>query len=169
MSRYHDVILLRRCCITDSPQTPDELKVTDLPDPRPKPDEYVIQVHAAAANFFDILQIQGKYQHQPRVSQSPCFPHKACTHNLSSIPMGLRRRVRRHRPVNPVRCGKAQVPGRFARVWRNPGRLCHQGCGQGSLTLPRAGGVGLPGGGRSVCDSTHELRRPGGPRWDQGW
>ncbi|KAK0746378.1 hypothetical protein B0T18DRAFT_429351 [Schizothecium vesticola] len=46
-------------------KTPDELKVTDLPDPRPKPDEYVIQVHAAAANFFDILQIQGKYQHQP--------------------------------------------------------------------------------------------------------
>ncbi|KAF7553743.1 hypothetical protein G7Z17_g3362 [Cylindrodendrum hubeiense] len=44
---------------------PKELKVQDLPDPVPKDDEYLIQVHAAAANFFDILQIQGKYQNQP--------------------------------------------------------------------------------------------------------
>ncbi|UNI23365.1 NADPH:quinone reductase [Purpureocillium takamizusanense] len=44
---------------------PAELKVTDLPDPTPKADEYLIQVHAAAANFFDILQVQGKYQNQP--------------------------------------------------------------------------------------------------------
>ncbi|KAH7156408.1 hypothetical protein EDB81DRAFT_786966 [Dactylonectria macrodidyma] len=44
---------------------PGELKVQDLPDPVPKDDEYLIQVHSAAANFFDILQIQGKYQNQP--------------------------------------------------------------------------------------------------------
>ncbi|KAM7224539.1 thioredoxin reductase [Rhypophila decipiens] len=44
---------------------PQELKVTDLPDPKPAADEYLIEVHAAATNFFDILQIQGKYQHQP--------------------------------------------------------------------------------------------------------
>jgi len=37
-----------------------------LPDPVPKDDEYLIEVHAAATNFFDILQIQGKYQLQPR-------------------------------------------------------------------------------------------------------
>ncbi|KAK4463166.1 thioredoxin reductase [Cladorrhinum samala] len=43
----------------------DELKVTDLADPKQGPDEYLIEVHAAATNFFDILQIQGKYQHQP--------------------------------------------------------------------------------------------------------
>ncbi|KAK5657125.1 hypothetical protein OQA88_3653 [Cercophora sp. LCS_1] len=46
-------------------KAPHELKVTDLPDPKPGPDEYLIEVHAAATNFFDILQIQGKYQHQP--------------------------------------------------------------------------------------------------------
>ncbi|EHK25130.1 uncharacterized protein TRIVIDRAFT_211837 [Trichoderma virens Gv29-8] len=46
-------------------KSPAELKVTDLPDPVPKDDEYVIEVHAAAANFFDILQVQGKYQNQP--------------------------------------------------------------------------------------------------------
>jgi len=44
---------------------PAELKVTEIPDPVPKPNEYLIQVHAAAANFFDILQVQGKYQNQP--------------------------------------------------------------------------------------------------------
>ncbi|KAM7194271.1 thioredoxin reductase [Naviculisporaceae sp. PSN 640] len=44
---------------------PHELKVQDLPDPKPAADEYLIEVHAAATNFFDILQIQGKYQHQP--------------------------------------------------------------------------------------------------------
>ncbi|KAK4227253.1 thioredoxin reductase [Podospora fimiseda] len=43
----------------------DELKVTDLPDPKQGPDDYLIEVHAAATNFFDILQIQGKYQLQP--------------------------------------------------------------------------------------------------------
>ncbi|KAI1850908.1 hypothetical protein JX265_007233 [Neoarthrinium moseri] len=44
---------------------PQELKINELPDPKPSPDQYVIEVHAAATNFFDILQIQGKYQHQP--------------------------------------------------------------------------------------------------------
>ncbi|KAI0188198.1 hypothetical protein EV127DRAFT_434942 [Xylaria flabelliformis] len=44
---------------------PKELKVTELPDPKPSNDQYLIEVHAAATNFFDILQIQGKYQNQP--------------------------------------------------------------------------------------------------------
>lgn len=47
-------------------QVPHELKVTELPDPKPGPNDYLIEVHAAATNFFDILQIQGKYQNQPR-------------------------------------------------------------------------------------------------------
>ncbi|RMJ09629.1 hypothetical protein CDV36_010758 [Fusarium kuroshium] len=46
-------------------KSPEQLVVSDLPDPTPKDDAYLIQVHAAAANFFDILQIQGKYQNQP--------------------------------------------------------------------------------------------------------
>ncbi|KAH8812339.1 hypothetical protein F5884DRAFT_785142 [Xylogone sp. PMI_703] len=44
---------------------PDELKVTSLPDPTPTPDQYLIAIHASATNFFDLLQIAGKYQHQP--------------------------------------------------------------------------------------------------------
>lgn len=44
---------------------PEELKVVDLPDPVPKDDEYLIGIRASATNFFDLLQIRGKYQHQP--------------------------------------------------------------------------------------------------------
>ncbi|RYP82591.1 hypothetical protein DL770_005556 [Monosporascus sp. CRB-9-2] len=51
--------------ITKYVKGPKELKVTELPDPKPGPDDYLIEVHAAATNFFDILQIQGKYQNQP--------------------------------------------------------------------------------------------------------
>lgn len=47
------------------PQGPSDLKVTDLPTPSPKENEYLIAIHASATNFFDLLQIRGKYQHQP--------------------------------------------------------------------------------------------------------
>jgi NADPH2:quinone reductase len=39
--------------------------VTELPTPSPAPDRYLIKIHSAGTNFFDLLQIQGKYQHQP--------------------------------------------------------------------------------------------------------
>lgn len=39
----------------------------ELPDPVPSPSEYVIAIHATATNFFDLLQIRGKYQHQPKL------------------------------------------------------------------------------------------------------
>lgn len=44
---------------------PSNLTVTTLPDPTPKPNQYLIAIHASATNFFDLLQIRGKYQHQP--------------------------------------------------------------------------------------------------------
>ncbi|KAF5686503.1 NADPH2:quinone reductase [Fusarium denticulatum] len=56
---------MRGIQITEYLKGPDQLQVSDLPDPKPTDNEYLIQVHAAAANFFDILQIQGKYQNQP--------------------------------------------------------------------------------------------------------
>ncbi|RKF83722.1 Quinone oxidoreductase-like protein 2-like protein [Golovinomyces cichoracearum] len=43
-----------------------ELAVTKISDPEPRDDQYLIEVHATAANFFDLLQISGKYQTQPR-------------------------------------------------------------------------------------------------------
>ena len=41
---------------------PQDMTVSTLPDPVPQPDQYLIQIHATATNFFDLLQIQGKYQ-----------------------------------------------------------------------------------------------------------
>lgn len=68
-------------------QGPDGLTVSSLPDVQPAPDQYLIAVHAAAANFFDILQIQGKYQNQPRkrrenprctLHAARCMLHATC-------------------------------------------------------------------------------------------
>lgn len=44
---------------------PEDLTVTTLPTPQPHPTKYLIQIRAAGTNFFDLLQIRGKYQHQP--------------------------------------------------------------------------------------------------------
>ena len=44
----------------------DELSVSSsLAPPQPQASEYLISVRACAANFFDILQVHGRYQHQP--------------------------------------------------------------------------------------------------------
>ena len=44
----------------------DELNVSSsLASPQPQASEYLISVRACAANFFDILQVRGQYQHQP--------------------------------------------------------------------------------------------------------
>ena len=45
--------------------SPSSLQVSTLPTPTPSPSQYLIAIHACALNFFDILQLQGKYQHQP--------------------------------------------------------------------------------------------------------
>ena len=45
--------------------SPADLRVTTLPTPAPSPDRYLIRIHACGTNFFDLLQIRGKYQHQP--------------------------------------------------------------------------------------------------------
>ncbi|PKY00652.1 alcohol dehydrogenase [Aspergillus campestris IBT 28561] len=44
---------------------PLDLTVTTLPTPPPSPTDYLIEIHSAGTNFFDLLQIQGKYQNQP--------------------------------------------------------------------------------------------------------
>ena len=62
-------------------QTPKDLKITDLQDPNAGPDDYVIEVHAAATNFFDILQVQGKYQLQPRMSHPIPDTHRVYAHS----------------------------------------------------------------------------------------
>jgi NADPH2:quinone reductase len=51
--------------------TPDDLELTDIPEPKPGPGEAVVDVKAAALNFFDLLIIAGKYQHKPPFPFSP--------------------------------------------------------------------------------------------------
>ncbi|KAL6713958.1 thioredoxin-disulfide reductase [Lecanora helva] len=58
---------MRAIQITKYVSGPEELVVTTLPTPIPGPDEYLIAVHACALNFYDLLQIRGKYQHQPKL------------------------------------------------------------------------------------------------------
>ncbi len=41
---------------------PEEMQLGDVPLPEPGPSQVRIRNHAAALNFFDLLQIQGKYQ-----------------------------------------------------------------------------------------------------------
>lgn len=50
---------------------PDDLELTDIPDPVAAPGEAVIAIKAAALNFFDLLMIQGKYQIKPPFPFSP--------------------------------------------------------------------------------------------------
>src|SRR5271168_2158196 len=44
---------------------PLDLSTISLPTPSPAPTQYLIKIHACGTNFFDLLQIRGKYQHQP--------------------------------------------------------------------------------------------------------
>ncbi|HLH89504.1 MAG TPA: NADPH:quinone oxidoreductase family protein [Xanthobacteraceae bacterium] len=50
---------------------PDDLALSDLPDPVADAGEAVVRVRAAALNFFDTLIIAGKYQTKPAFPFSP--------------------------------------------------------------------------------------------------
>src|SRR5713226_42652 len=50
---------------------PEKMTLADIPVPEPKSGEVRIRNHAAALNFFDILQIQGKYQTKPPLPFTP--------------------------------------------------------------------------------------------------
>ena len=56
------------CKSLDGPQA---LVIEDLPEPMAGPGEVVIDVRAAALNFFDTLITRGKYQHKPELPFSP--------------------------------------------------------------------------------------------------
>ena len=50
---------------------PEGMHCNDIPIPRPGPGQILIKTHAAALNFFDILQVQGKYQVKPPFPFTP--------------------------------------------------------------------------------------------------
>ena len=51
--------------------TAEDLELKDIPPPQAGPGEAVVQVKAAALNFFDTLIIAGKYQYKPPFPFSP--------------------------------------------------------------------------------------------------
>jgi NADPH2:quinone reductase len=50
---------------------PESMSLEEIPAPKPGPDQVRIRNHAAALNFFDILQVQGKYQIKPPFPFTP--------------------------------------------------------------------------------------------------
>ncbi len=50
---------------------PKDMKLTELPDPVPRPGQVAIDVRAIGCNFFDILMAQGKYQVKPPLPFAP--------------------------------------------------------------------------------------------------
>jgi len=50
---------------------PEQMTLDEIPVPEPGPRQVRIRNHAAALNFFDILQIQGKYQVRPPFPFTP--------------------------------------------------------------------------------------------------
>ena len=53
---------------------PEQMSLNEVPIPEPGPQQVRIRNRAAALNFFDILQIQGKYQVKPPRFRSPRAP-----------------------------------------------------------------------------------------------
>ena len=50
---------------------PESMTLEDIPTPEPGPGQIRIRNHAAGLNFFDILQVQGKYQIKPPFPFTP--------------------------------------------------------------------------------------------------
>ena len=50
---------------------PESMSFEDIPTPEPGPGQIRIRNHAAGLNFFDILQVQGKYQIKPPFPFTP--------------------------------------------------------------------------------------------------
>jgi NADPH:quinone reductase len=63
---------------------PDDLVLTEVPDPVAGPGEAVIAIKSAALNFFDLLMIQGRYQVKPPFPFSPAAEVAGVIESLGS-------------------------------------------------------------------------------------
>ena len=74
--------------------TPDDLEIGEIADPVPGPGEAVVNVSAAALNFFDTLIIAGKYQFKPEMPFSPAAEFagtvEALGDDVTSVKVGQR-------------------------------------------------------------------------------
>jgi NADPH2:quinone reductase len=70
--------------------TPDDLELTDVPDPVAEPGQAVVRIKAAALNFFDTLIIAGKYQTKPAFPFSPAAEFAGIVEQVGDRVSGLR-------------------------------------------------------------------------------
>ncbi|PYH42181.1 NADPH:quinone oxidoreductase family protein [Aspergillus saccharolyticus JOP 1030-1] len=82
---------MRAIQVTEYVKGPMDLRVVTLPTPVPSPTDYLIEIHSAGTNFFDILQIQGKYQHQPAL---PWIGGAEFAGTVLAVPSSLRTPLR---------------------------------------------------------------------------
>lgn len=75
-----------RALLCESHGPAETLVVRELPDPVPGPGEVVVDVKAAALNFFDTLVIQNRYQAKPALPFSPCAE---CAGTISALGPGV--------------------------------------------------------------------------------
>ncbi|WP_242588691.1 NADPH:quinone oxidoreductase family protein [Corallococcus macrosporus] len=64
---------------------PEQLTLTNVPEPVPKPGEVSIDVHACSVNFADLLMIGGTYQTRPEL---PFVPGLEAAGTIASAPEG---------------------------------------------------------------------------------
>jgi NADPH:quinone reductase len=69
---------------------PDDLSLSDIPDPVAGPGEAIVRVKAAALNFFDTLIIAGKYQTKPAFPFSPAAEFAGVVEGLGAGVSGLK-------------------------------------------------------------------------------
>jgi NADPH:quinone reductase len=69
---------------------PDDLVLTEVPDPAAGSGEAVIAIKSAALNFFDLLMIQGKYQIKPPFPFSPAAEVAGVIESIGSGVAGLK-------------------------------------------------------------------------------
>jgi NADPH2:quinone reductase len=80
-----------KAILCKAPGGPDDLVLSDIPDPVPGPGEAVVRVAAAGLNFFDTLIIAGKYQTKPAFPFSPVAEFAGTVESLGDGVSGLKR------------------------------------------------------------------------------
>ena len=78
-----------RAIVVDRWQEPKELVAREVPEPKPREHEVVIDVEAAGCNFFDILLVQGKYQMKPPFPFTPGAEVAGVVRELGSAVRGV--------------------------------------------------------------------------------
>src|SRR4051812_25929112 len=75
-----------RAIVVDEFEPPERLRVGEVAEPMPGPDEVLVTVHAAPVNYVDLLVIGGTYQSLP---PPPFIPGKGPAGVVTAIGEGM--------------------------------------------------------------------------------